>query len=68
MMNSVVEEIGQEQTRMERETLAHLLAVQQVIGPSKKEKFSLLVADQLRTACLGTACGVTPGCAVTGQE
>ena len=64
----LVEEIGQEQMVLEKTTLEHLLAVGQQLVPSQREQLGRLVAEQLRTACRMTACGVTSGCEVTGKK
>ncbi len=64
----LVEEIGQEQVVLEKATLGHIVAVSQQLDPSQRGRFADLVTEQLRTACQMTACGVTPGCAVTGKK
>lgn len=63
-LRTVAEEIGREQTSLERATLDHLLALRQQLDPPQREKLIALVSDQLRTACNATACGITPGCAL----
>ena len=64
MIATLVEEIGREQTGMERATIDHLLAVGQQLDPPQRERLTGLMTEQLRTACKSTACGVTPGCAL----
>jgi len=63
-LKTVTEEIGREQTSLERATLDHLLALRQQLDPPQRERLIALVSDQLRTACSATACGMTPGCAL----
>ncbi len=64
MIATLVEEIGREQTGMERATIDHLLAVGQQLDPSQRQRLTNLMTEQLRTACKATACGATPGCAL----
>jgi Spy/CpxP family protein refolding chaperone len=63
-LKTVAEEIGREQTSLERATLDHLLALRQQLDPPQREELMNRVSDQLRTACKATACGMTPGCAL----
>lgn len=63
----LVQEIGQEQTLLERATLDHLLAVNRKLELRQRAKLMGLVSEDLRTACKATACGMTPGCAVGKQ-
>ncbi len=69
----LTDEIGQEQTRLEKATLDYLLAVSRVLEPSQKKRLMAAVSEELRTACNETACGMGPGCAIrpgkeTGNE
>ena len=64
----VVQEIGQEQTLLERATLDHLLAVNRKLEPRQQEKLMTLVGEDLRTACKATACDMTPGCVAPKSE
>lgn len=66
--NALVEEIGREQVALEKATLAHLLALRQALSPSQVEQLTAEMTEQLRTACSMTACGMTPGCAVTEKK
>ena len=61
---TLVEEIGREQTAMEKATIDHLLAVGQRLDAPQRERLTVLMTEQLRTACKSTACGATPGCAL----
>lgn len=61
----LAEEIGQEQTRMEKATLDYLLAVSRQLEPAQRDRLMASVAEELRTACKETACGMTPGCFLT---
>ncbi len=63
-MAGVVEEIGQEQTALEKGTLQHLLAAREHLTPAQWGKLTDSVSDQLRQACRLTACGDSPGCAL----
>jgi len=63
-MALVVEEIGREQTALEKGTLQHLLAAREQLTPAQWGKLADSVSDQLRLACRQTACGDTPGCAL----
>ena len=60
----LAEEIGQEQTRLEKATLDYLLAVNRQLEPAQRERLMASVSEDLRTACEETACGMTPGCAM----
>ena len=64
----LAEEIGQEQTALEKATLDHLLAVGGQLDPKQRERLMALISNELRTACQQTACGMTPGCKVHGQK
>ncbi len=64
----LAEEIGQEQTALEKATLEHLLAVRQHLDPAQSERLMNLVSEDLRTACAATACGMTPGCSMKGEK
>ena len=64
-MTQLTEEIGQEQMALEKTTLEYLLAVNRHLSAPQKRKWMALVSEELRTACKMTACGMTPGCAVT---
>ena len=64
----LAEEIGQEQTRLEKATLDYLLAVNRQLEPAQRERLMALVSEELRTACEETACGMTPGCAMKKEK
>lgn len=66
--DALVEEIGREQIALEKATLAHLLALRQVLEPAQVERLMAQMTEELRTACSMTACGMTPGCAITGKS
>ena len=67
LIHALVEEIGAEQIAFEKTTLDHLLALSQHLSPPQRQKLMQRVIEELRTACRATACGETPGCAVTGK-
>ena len=58
----LAEEIGQEQTRLEKGTLDYLLAVSRHLEPEQRQRLMASVTEDLRTACNATACGMTKGC------
>lgn len=58
----LAEEIGQEQTRLEKATLDYLLAVNRRLEPEQRKRLMASVTEDLRTACNATACGMTKGC------
>lgn len=60
----LTEEIGQEQTLLEKATLDYLLAVNHHLELAQRKRLMALVSEELRTACKETACGMTPGCSV----
>ncbi len=53
----LAEEIGQEQTALEKATLDHLLAIGGQLDPKQRERLMASVSEELRTACRMTACG-----------
>lgn len=61
---TLTEEIGREQVALEKATLEHLLAVARILEPAQRERLVDGVAEQLRSACRATACGMTKGCLV----
>ena len=63
-MSQLTEEIGQEQTALEKATLDYLLGVGRHLDPTQRRKLMAMVSEDLRTACKATACGMTPGCSV----
>ena len=63
-MLQLTEEIGQEQTALEKTTLEYLLAVNRHLEPQQRGKLTALVSEELRTACKMTACGMTRGCSM----
>ena len=63
-MLQLTEEIGQEQTALEKTTLEYLLAVNRRLEPQQRGKLTALVSEELRTACKMTACGMTRGCSI----
>ena len=60
----LAEEIGQEQTILEKATLDHLLAVGRRLGPAQRQSMMASVTEELRTACKETACGMKGSCSV----
>ena len=64
----LTEEIGQEQTVLEKATLDHLLAVSRHLDPAQRQRMMASVTEELRTACNETACGMTPGCSMQGGK
>ena len=64
----LAEEIGQEQTVLEKATLDHLLAVSRHLDPAQRQRWMVSVTDGLRTACKETACGMKGSCAVQGGK
>jgi hypothetical protein len=64
VLAQLAEEIGQEQTALEKATLDHLLAVGRQLDPKQRERLMASVSEELRTACRMTACGMTEGCAM----
>ena len=67
-LNVLTQEIGQEQTALEKATLEHMLALRQFLTPAQQQRLASLVEEQLRTACRLTACGVTPGCTISESQ
>ena len=63
-LNLITEEIGREQTAMEKATIEHLLSLEGELDPDQRERLIDSVAERLRTACNATACGGTKGCMV----
>ena len=59
---TLTEEIGREQTALEKATIEHLLALRNVLDEPQKERLVARVSERLRTACEATACGSTTGC------
>ncbi len=53
----LVQEIGQEQTLFEQETIDYLTALNQYLDEPQKKRLRELVTAELRTACQATACG-----------
>ena len=64
----LTEEIGQEQTRLEKATLDYLLAVGRLLEPAQRERLMASVSEELRTACSETACGMSPGCSMRKEK
>lgn len=61
----LVDEIGTEQTALERATVDHLLQVTQKLDPAQRRIWIDRVTEQLRVACEATACSVAGRCAVS---
>ena len=61
-LSQLAEEIGREQTRLEKATLDYLLAVNRQLEPAQRQRLMASVSEELRTVCKETACGMTPGC------
>ena len=68
VLAQLAEEIGREQTALETATLDYLLAVGRQLEPPQRERLMASVSEELRTACRMTACGMTPGCTMKGEE
>lgn len=64
----LTEEISTEQAALERATVDHLLAVREQLDPPQRERLMASVSEELRTACRMTACGMTEGCTMKGEE
>ena len=64
----LAEEIGREQTALEKATLDHSLAVSRHLNPAQRQRLMASVTDELRTACKETACGVKGNCFVEKQS
>ena len=64
----LTEEIGQEQTALEKATLDHLLAVGRHLDPAQRQRMMASVTEELRTACNETACGMKGNCFVQGGK
>ena len=67
-LDLLVQEIAREQATLERGTLEHLLRMRAQLEPAQQERMTVLLSDQLRSACRMTACGDTPGCAVVEAD
>ena len=68
VLNGLVEEIGREQTALERATLDHLLAVSRHLDAAQREKLTASMTEELRLACRATACGTVGTCFVQGAK
>lgn len=55
----LVQEIGQEQTLFEQETIDYLTALNAHLDEPQKKRLKELVSEELRNACQSTACGRT---------
>ena len=64
----LAEEIGQEQTALEKATVEHLVAVSRHLEPEQRLRMMGLVSEDLRTACAATACGMGPGCSMKKEK
>ena len=67
-LNSLVEEIGREQTALEKATLDHLLAVSRHLDAAQRERLMASITEELRLACKATACGAAGECFVQGEK
>ena len=67
VMFQLVEEIGREQTLFEQETIDYIIAVSAHLDEPQKNRLKQTVAEELRTACQSTACGVAWGCSMKGD-
>lgn len=65
VLYGLAEEIGNEQTSLEKATLEHLLRVSRHLDEGQKQKLFASVSEELRNACKRTACGMTAGCEIT---
>ena len=63
-LDTLVEEVGQEQMALERATLAYWVALRKELNPSQSDRLTTRMASELRQACQKTACGAAPGCTV----
>ena len=61
-LTALVEEIGTEQTAMEKLSLDHVLAVSSQLDPAARERYLTMAREELRTACKATACGMGAAC------
>lgn len=68
LISSVTDEIGREQTALERTTLDYLLTLQQKLDPQQRGRLVTLVSGQLSRACEMTACSEAGGCFVKGEK
>lgn len=64
---TLIEEIGREQTALEKATVEHLLAVSRRLEPGQRKKLISRVTEELREACRQTACGAAGECFVAGS-
>lgn len=65
LINSIVGEIGQEQTALERVTMDYLLTLRQQLSPEQESRLIAMVSEQLDRACEMTACSAAGTCFVT---
>ncbi|MDO8730761.1 MAG: periplasmic heavy metal sensor [Candidatus Omnitrophota bacterium] len=68
VLAQLAEEIGREQTALETATLDYLLSVNRQLEPPQRDRLMASVSEELRTACRMTACGMTEGCTMKGEE
>lgn len=62
VLAGIVEEIGAQQTALEKATLDHILAVAGELDPPQRERMVARLNEELRTACRRTACGMSGVC------
>lgn len=67
-LNTLAQEIGEEQIALEKATLSHMMALRNVLSPSQADRLTARMTEELRMACEKTACGMTAGCEVTGKK
>ena len=64
----LTDQIGREQTELERATLNHLLDLQEYLNPAQREEMTDRMLSQLRAACELTSCGKVSGCQTVNQR
>lgn len=65
LMSGITDEIGREQTALERTTLDYLLTLRQQLDLRQQSRLVALMSDQLGSACEMTACPEAGVCFVT---
>ena len=68
VLTRLVDEIGAEQTALERVTVDHLLAVREKLDLPQRKKWTASLSEKLRTACKATACGSAGRCFLQGEK
>lgn len=65
LIGSVTDEIGREQTALERTTLDYLLTLRRRLDDRQQSRLVALMSDRLSRACEMTACSEAGGCFIT---